>query len=152
MAYYNKVIQAGESVKFMGKLHWIIYMNAIIVAATGVAGVLVCGLMDSVSVILVALVGLLFIMALMHFLRAWFRRATTEIVVTDKRVIFKEGWISRHTEEMNVSKVESVDIDQGVIGRVLGFGEILIRGTGSTWEPISWVANPLELRNAIIAG
>ncbi|HEY4043133.1 MAG TPA: PH domain-containing protein, partial [Rhodopila sp.] len=53
------------------------------------------------------------------FLRSWFRRFTTEIVVTDRRIIYKMGWIARRTREMNITKVETVDVRQSVIGRGL---------------------------------
>jgi uncharacterized membrane protein YdbT with pleckstrin-like domain len=91
-------------------------------------------------------------LALLSCLRSWFVRVTTEIVVTDKRVIHKVGWIARHTEEINVSKVETVDVTQGVLERVLGSGTVLIRGIGGSWEPLRRVASPLRLRNAIIVG
>ena len=78
--------------------------------------------------------------------------ATTEIVVTDKRIIHKIGWIARHTEEMNITKVETVDVNQGIAGRIFGFGAVLIKGIGGSWEPLRHIALPLELRNAIIVG
>lgn len=91
-------------------------------------------------------------MMILFFVKAWFRRVTTEIVVTDKRIIYKRGWIARRTVEMNITKVETVDVRQSVMGRLLGFGTVLIRGTGSSWEPLTWVASPLTLRNAIVVG
>ena len=68
--------------------------------------------------------------ALLLLLGAWIRRRATEIVVTDRRVIFKRGLISRHTVEMNVSKIETVDVEQGLAGRIWDYGTVLIRGTG----------------------
>lgn len=91
-------------------------------------------------------------LTIISFARCWFVRVTTEIVVTDKRIIHKVGWIARRTEEMNITKVETVDVDQGVVGRILGFGTVLIRGIGGSWEPLRRLASPLELRNAIIVG
>ncbi len=67
---------------------------------------------------------------------AWFRRYTTEFDVTDKRVIYKTGFIQRRTIEMNMDKIESVDINQSLLGRVFDFGEVTIRGVGESWEPI----------------
>jgi uncharacterized membrane protein YdbT with pleckstrin-like domain len=92
------------------------------------------------------------LLTIISFARCWFVRVTTEIVVTDKRIIHKVGWIARRTEEMNITKVETVDVDQGVVGRILGFGTVLIRGIGGSWEPLRRLASPLELRNAIIVG
>jgi uncharacterized membrane protein YdbT with pleckstrin-like domain len=77
---------------------------------------------------------------------------TTELVVTDRRVIYKSGLISRHTLEMNNSKVESVDVDQSLLGRLLGFGTIVVRGTGGSLEPIRQIGDPLTFRSHITAG
>jgi membrane protein YdbS with pleckstrin-like domain len=95
---------------------------------------------------------ILLLLSVMSFIPPWFRRATTEIVVTDKRIIHKVGWIASRTEEMNMTKVETVDVRQGVGGRMLGFDTVLIIGIGSSWEPLAFVSSPLELRNAIMVG
>ena len=88
--------------------------------------------------------------ALLSLLRAWFRRWTTEIAVTDKRVIFKSGFISRSTIEMNMDKVESVDVAQSILGRIFDYGTIVVRGTGASMEPLRNVQGPIELRNSIM--
>jgi uncharacterized membrane protein YdbT with pleckstrin-like domain len=96
--------------------------------------------------------AILLLLSVMSFLPSWFRRVTTEIVVTDKRIIHKVGWIARRTEEMNMTKVETVDVRQGIVGRIFGFGTVLIIGIGASWEPLVFMASPLELRNAIMVG
>jgi uncharacterized membrane protein YdbT with pleckstrin-like domain len=84
-------------------------------------------------------------------LRAWFRRWTTEVDVTDRRVVFKRGFIKRHTVELNMDKVESVDVDQSVLGRLLDYGDITIRGTGIGIEPLRGIGSPLDFRNHVTA-
>lgn len=76
-------------------------------------------------------------------------RLTTEFAVTNKRVIVKTGWIQRETLELNLSRVESLSVDQSVMGRLLGYGTITIIGTGGTREPFHGIAHPLEFRNAV---
>ena len=71
--------------------------------------------------------------------------------MTDKRVIYKRGVLSRYTVEMHTSKIETVDVDQGILGRLLGYGTVEVRGTGSGIEPLRYIGHPLEIRNAIIA-
>jgi uncharacterized membrane protein YdbT with pleckstrin-like domain len=66
--------------------------------------------------------------------------------------VFKRGVIARHTEEMNISKVETVDVDQGIWGRLFGYGTVVVRGTGGGWEPLRRLGSPLSIRNAITAG
>jgi uncharacterized membrane protein YdbT with pleckstrin-like domain len=153
VAYYKKVLQPGESVKFVGRLHWIIYRAAAVLLLMAVLTPYVFAYLPAdeaaLQPLLVVVLGLL---ASLSFLRSWFVRTTTEIVVTDKRIIHKVGWIARRTQEMNISKVETVDVDQGVAGRVLGFGTVLIRGVGGSWEPLAYIASPLQLRSAIMVG
>lgn len=153
MSYYTKVLQPDENVKYVGKLHWTIYRNSIVL---GLLTVLVGGFglslqQDQRPLVLIG-AGILAALTIVSFLGRWFVRVTTEIVVTDKRVIHKTGWIARRTEEINVSKVETVDVTQGVLDRVVDSGTVLIRGIGGSWEPLRRVASPLQLRNAIIVG
>jgi uncharacterized membrane protein YdbT with pleckstrin-like domain len=91
------------------------------------------------------------LLALFTWLRAAIRRATTELAVTDRRVIYKSGLLARHTLEMNRSKVESVDVDQSILGRMFGFGTIVVRGTGGSLEPMRMVSDPLRFRSHITA-
>jgi uncharacterized membrane protein YdbT with pleckstrin-like domain len=90
-------------------------------------------------------------LALVSFVSAWFTRWTTEIAVTARRVIYKVGFVRRRTIEMNMDKVESVDVDQSILGRMLDYGDILVRGTGAGIEPLHNIAAPLQFRNAIVA-
>ncbi|MFT4544315.1 MAG: putative membrane protein YdbT with pleckstrin-like domain [Bacteroidia bacterium] len=71
---------------------------------------------------------------------------TDEFAITNKRVIIKTGLISRKTFEMNHSKIESVNVDQGILGRILGYGTIRIVGSGGTKEVFPKINNPLEFR------
>jgi uncharacterized membrane protein YdbT with pleckstrin-like domain len=149
MAYYKKVLQPDETVKFVGKLHWIVYRHAILLAILAAVPTVLSSSLPGFGPLLTAA---LLLLALLSFLSAWFVRVTTEIVVTSKRVIHKVGWISRQTEEMNITKVETVDVDQTLAGRLFGFGHVSIRGIGGSWEPLRWIARPLDLRNAVIVG
>lgn len=76
-------------------------------------------------------------------------RVTSEYAITNKRVIVKRGLISRRTLELNLQRVESVSVDQSILGRLLGYGTITIIGTGGTREPFHRIAHPLEFRKAV---
>jgi uncharacterized membrane protein YdbT with pleckstrin-like domain len=156
MSYYEKVLQPGEQVKFVGRLHWIVHKHALLCGAMAIvlAIVALVAFGDSNNVRSVALVGsgIFLALAIASFASSWFRQITTEIVVTDKRIIHKVGWISRRTEEMNITKVETVDVRQGMLGRIFGYGTVLIIGIGGGWEPLTRMASPLELRNSIVVG
>ena len=71
--------------------------------------------------------------------------------MTDHRVIYKSGLLSRHTIEMNRDKVESVDVDQSLLGRIFGYGTVVVRGTGGSLEPIRNIGDPLTFRTYITA-
>lgn len=86
------------------------------------------------------------VVGLVLLIWAWIRYTTTEFAVTDKRIIAKTGLISRSTVELFLDKVEALHVDQSVPGRLLDFGTITIRGTGTTLEPIRDISAPLELR------
>jgi uncharacterized membrane protein YdbT with pleckstrin-like domain len=94
--------------------------------------------------------GLVLIMlAALSFLRAAIDRWTTEIAVTSQRVILKRGLIRRDTIEINMPKVESVDVRQPVFGRLLNYGTVIVRGTGGSFNPLAYVSAPLPLRRAV---
>jgi uncharacterized membrane protein YdbT with pleckstrin-like domain len=82
------------------------------------------------------------------FLAPFFDRWQSEFVITNRRIIIKTGFISRKTIEMNLSKIESVNIDQSVIGRILSYGSITIVGTGGTRETFHNISKPIEFRKA----
>ena len=154
MAYYTKVLQPVETVRIVGRLHWLIFRRAILllIAAAVLAGS-ATWLSDAVwqhNVLIAAAV--VAVVAVVAFIVEWIRRQATEFVVTNMRVIYKRGLISRHTVEMNISKVETVDVEQSALGRMLDYGTVLVRGTGEGLEPLCHVASPLALRNAITVG
>ena len=73
---------------------------------------------------------------------------TTELAITNKRLIAKFGFIQRSTVEMNIAKIESVQVEQGILGRLFNFGSILIAGAGDPKAPISGISMPIKFRNA----
>ena len=79
----------------------------------------------------------------------WLGVASTEFAVTSHRVVFKTGVMERHSLELHLSKVESISVQQGILGRIFGYGTIVLIGTGGTREPFEGVARPLEFRRAV---
>lgn len=74
---------------------------------------------------------------------------TTEFSVTNQRIVAKSGFIQRHTVEMLLSKVETVSVNQSVVGRLLNFGTVTITGTGGSKESFKFVVNPISIRKKI---
>lgn len=81
---------------------------------------------------------------------AYVRIRSTELAVTTKRVIVKHGFIRRNTIEININKVESIQVNQSLIGRMLNFGTLVIAGTGASHAPIDGIAEPLVFRRAFV--
>ena len=156
MRYVEAILEPGEKVVFETRLSWTLYGPAIayalIALALPLAASTVPALTLGVSYAIFVVSALIAVAALVSFVRAWFRRWTTEIAVTDRRVVLKRGFIRRHTVEMNMQKVESVDVDQTQLGRIFNYGTVTIKGTGSTLESLRMIDHPLKLRSAITAG
>lgn len=87
---------------------------------------------------------------LIFLIQAWIRYKTTELAITNKRVIVKSGFIRRSTIEININKVESLQVDQEIAGRLFNFGTLLISGAGTTQAPIPGISKPMEFRKAFI--
>lgn len=151
VSYVQSVLQNGERVLVVGKLHWIVYLPAILLGLLGVLLLIAGAGAGEMRYPLIVLGWLILAAGFFVLVREWFRQWITELAVTDRRVIFKTGFIRRRTVEMNMDKVETVDVDQPVFGRLLGYGTIHVRGTGSGIEHLHRVADPLALRSAITA-
>ena len=148
MRYIDHILQPGETVAYTTTLHWIVYLPAIGLWPLAVIALTAGGAAGPVS-LLVAIICALAGLGLAFGAR--FKRWTTEIDVTDRRIVYKRCFIRRHTVEMNMDKVESVDVDQSMLGRMLNCGDITVRGTGVGIEPLYNIDAPLEFRNQVTA-
>jgi hypothetical protein len=148
VSYVQRVLQPGEQVLHISSIHWIVYWPGVVVALLAVVAYwlaetrLLPGLWRYTAYALA-------LVAVVLLIRQWFRWWVTEIAVTNRRVIYKKGFIRRQTNEMNMDKVESVQIDQSILGRLLDYGDVTILGTGEGFEMLRTIASPIELRNSI---
>jgi len=148
MSYVQDVLQPGEQVRHVSSIHWIVYWPGVAVALLAVVAYWLSEtrLLSGVwrySPYALALV------AVCLLIQQWFQWWVTEIAVTNRRVIYKKGLVRRQTNEMNMDKVESVQIDQSILGRMLDYGDVTILGTGEGFETLRTIASPIELRNGI---
>jgi uncharacterized membrane protein YdbT with pleckstrin-like domain len=152
VAYVNSVLQPGETVKVIGRLHWINYLRSFLLLAIAVVLLLYGTQEASKAARTATYVGwLVLAVAVVMLLSAWFTRQMTELSVTNHRVVYKTGFLRRHTVEMNMDKVETVNVDQSILGRILGYGTIHVLGTGQGIESLRRIGHPLMVRNAITA-
>jgi uncharacterized membrane protein YdbT with pleckstrin-like domain len=151
--YIDEILQPGEKLLYSTNAHWIFYFPAIV--AWIVAGVLLvlsrATTTEGIVLLCLAAAAVVALAALYWTLRGWFHRWTTETDVTNLRVVHKTGFIKRRTFEMSLDKVESVDVNQSILGRILNYGDVTILGVGEGRETISMIASPLAFRSYITA-
>lgn len=151
MGYIDENLNQGEEIIFQTKRHWINRMGwPTIFVLVGVAVLfLKSRVFEEPSnfwtylgwgpiVIGVAMYGILTLL-----------NNTVEIGVTNKRVIIKTGLVRRNTHEVILQKVESISVDQTVLGRVIGYGTLKITGSGGTSEPYTNIAKPLDFKSHV---
>jgi uncharacterized membrane protein YdbT with pleckstrin-like domain len=148
MSYVQRVLQPGEQVRHMSSIHWIVYWPGILVSLLAVVAYW-CSETQQWPGIWRFTAYALALVAVVLLIQQWFQWWITEIAVTNRRVICKKGLIRRQTNEMNTDKVESVQIDQSIVGRILDYGNVTILGTGEGFGSLRTIASPIALRNSI---
>jgi uncharacterized membrane protein YdbT with pleckstrin-like domain len=158
LSYVEKHLIQGETIQYQTKLHWIVMLGHTLIAAVlaliGVAllvapwNSLSGGAASVAPISRWAGVGFLVIAAI-FFGVGLVRRNATEMGITNKRVIVKTGLANRRTIELLLSRIESVVIEEPAMGRMLGYGTVIIRGTGGTPEVFEKIAHPLEFREKV---
>jgi uncharacterized membrane protein YdbT with pleckstrin-like domain len=151
--YIEEILQPDEKVLYSTNAHWIFYLPAIAAWALAILLFVLSRTTLSETVVLLCLSASVVagIAALYWTAKGWFHRWTTETDVTNLRVVHKTGFVKRRTFEMSLDKVESVDVNQSILGRVLNYGDVTILGVGEGKETISTIASPLTFRNHITA-
>jgi uncharacterized membrane protein YdbT with pleckstrin-like domain len=140
MSYVDSSLIQDEQVVFRTRLHLIIFFIPIVLLAISV-----CLFVYTVPVAAESVLAA----AVLWFLVKYVDYASSEFAVTNKRVIIKVGFLTKRTVELFLNKVESVGVEQTLVGRMMGFGSIAVRGTGGTNEPFSHVNDPLEFRRQV---
>jgi len=139
MSYVESNLMRDEQVVYTARVHWSVFIPGWVLMALAVLSVVAGGADNPMfAVFLWTSIG--------YLVRAHLIRKHTELAVTSKRVIAKFGIIRRHSIELNLSKVESFQVEQGLGGRMLGYGTITVNGTGGVRTPIKTIDQPLEFR------
>ncbi len=157
MSYAEKHLIAGEAVQYETRLHWIVMLGhaliALVLALIGVSllftpwssvkgGEAASGALRWAGVACLVVGAAFFGVGLL-------RRNATEMAVTNKRVIVKSGLADRRTIELLLPRIESIAVEEPALGRVLGYGTVIVRGTGGTPEVFPQIARPLEFREQV---
>jgi uncharacterized membrane protein YdbT with pleckstrin-like domain len=142
MNYIDENLMSGERVLHRGKLHWAVFLWPAFLFASAVLCFVTARESAGFGIFLVLL-------AVPTGIAALIRYATSEFGITNKRVIVKVGLISRKSLEVLLTKIEGIQVDQGILGRILGFGSITVSGTGGTRDPFHKISAPFEFRKKV---
>ncbi len=146
MGYIEKNLMAGEKVTYRTNLHWVVFfwsVSFVIIAIVGFVSISAIGVAGVV-------IGMFFVfLAVLSGVWSYIEYSTSEFAVTNKRVLVKIGWIRRHSIELYLTKVEGIGVNQSILGRIFGYGTIVVTGTGGTKEPFYKIDAPMEFRKKV---
>jgi len=151
LSFIDKNLLSNEVVIYRAKLHWAIFINAFLYLFLSV---LTCAFnvwITEPNQILWTISLLALVFALISVISSYIRLKTSEFAITNKRVLIKVGFIRRHSLEVLLHKVEGIGVNQSILGRIFGFGTIIVTGTGGTKETFDQIDSPLEFRKQVQA-
>ena len=144
MSYVEKHLMPGEQIEYRANLHWLVFILPTLLFIAAIWLFFSLGGNIAKFLALILIVGVL-----VTGLIAVIERRTSEFAVTNKRVLIKTGLIRRHSLETLLGKIESIGVAQSILGRILGFGTIVISGTGGSKEPFHRIADPMMFRRRV---
>jgi uncharacterized membrane protein YdbT with pleckstrin-like domain len=164
MGYVDRNLVPGETLLYRTRHHWFVLLGPLFggllllvpgvallveaIATRDSAGLAVGS--TTISPKLMSIAGaVLMLAAIIVFSYGVAKRNATEMAVTNRRVLIKTGMGSRRTLDLMLSRVESIGVEETTMGRVFGYGSVVVRGTGGTPEPFMMIAHPQEFRRAV---
>jgi len=152
MSYIDSNLLDGEHIVFRTRLHWLLFMGPVLFIVIVLLPVawflgsgtwfLASGTWSSYAWVPIGL-GALILVA------TFIKRQSSDFAVTNKRVMMKVGVFTTRSTELLLSKIEAIAVEQTLVGRIFGYGDIVITGSGGTKESFSQIQSPLEFRRAV---
>ena len=143
MGYIENNLLQDEKIIYQTKVHYIIFSGPILLLILSFIILLFRDIATGY------LAHVIFFLGLTSLFFALIIYLTSEFTITNKRVVIKYGFLKRVTFEMNLEKIEEIQIEQTILGRILNFGTIIIRGTGGTYQVFKGISEPIYFRNKI---
>src|SRR5438045_7510560 len=142
--YIDHILQPGEKVLYSTNAHWVFYLPAIAAWIAALVLLILSRSTTAEGLVLLCLSAsaVVALVALYWTAKAWFHRWTTETDVTNLRIVRKTGFIQRRTFEMSLDKVESVDVNESILGRSRTYGNVTLPAAGEGKETISTIPSP----------
>jgi uncharacterized membrane protein YdbT with pleckstrin-like domain len=148
VGYVERHLLPDERVLYKTRLHWVLYLRAMLLTLVGVAlAVLLRQVAEPPWAWYVG--AALAVAGALWWLVRWVELRTSEFAVTSMRLIFKVGLVARYTTELLLAKVESISVTQGLLGRMLNYGDLIVTGTGGAREVFARVHDPVGFRNEV---
>lgn len=142
MSYIYDNLMSGEEITYRAHLHWVVFLRP--------TGWLVIAILFFIGSGYIIGIGTIFVLiAIIDGIGSVITYTTSEFVVTNKRVVAKVGFIRTNSLEVLLTKVEGIQVNQGILGRILGYGSIVISGTGGSKDPFHKISAPLEFRRRV---
>ncbi|MBV8766675.1 MAG: PH domain-containing protein [Hyphomicrobiales bacterium] len=153
MSYVEQALGEGEVVRHVAHKHWVIFVVPVFQLVVGLVlfgiGYKSGDLWAWLGWLMRGLGLIITIFGALHLLGAWLTRITTELAVTNRKVIGKWGLISRRTIEQRLEKIDSIEVEQTILGRILGYGTVEVRGSGVSMTPLRMIGDPLTFRRRV---
>jgi uncharacterized membrane protein YdbT with pleckstrin-like domain len=160
MSYVEKNLASGEKLLYQTRHHWVVLLGPILISVllAGPAAALLLwsfgkkrdsGYWTTGTEAAAILGALMVLAAIGTFAYGIAKRNATEMAVTNRRVLIKTGMVSRRTLDLMLTRVESIGVEETGFSRMLGYGLVVVRGTGGTPEPFDKIAHPQEFRRAV---
>lgn len=148
VGYVERHLLPDERVLYKTRLHWVLYLRAMLLTLVGVVLAIVLTQVADPPWAWYVGVGVA-VVGILWWLVRWIELRTSEFAVTSMRLIFKVGLVARYTTELLLAKVESISVTQGLLGRMLNYGDLVVTGTGGAREVFARVHDPVGFRNEV---
>jgi len=145
MSYVDKHLLSAETVVFKTQLHWKIFVGPALLSIVVLLPLTILALMSEIKALAIAPV----LLALLIVGAPWLQRRSSEFAVTNRRVVFKVGFLTTRSLELLLSKIEAIAVNQSFMGKMLNYGDIVVTGSGGTREAFSGIQAPLDFRHAV---
>jgi membrane protein YdbS with pleckstrin-like domain len=149
MSYVSSHLMSGEEVVRTARLSRIIYWPAALLLALSIVQFVVIIRGGAQTRAAMPVPEVFLALAAIAAVPALVRRSSSEFAVTNRRVVVKIGFLRRHSTEILLRQVEGITVDQGILGRIFGYGTIVVEGTGSDRTPYKGIASPMKFRLAV---
>ena len=148
MSFIEKHLLPGEQILYVSGKHWKIFLPATLLLISGAVFLILYLMQQELRLLMYGGIALA-ILAVLLLIPPLIEYLGTEFGVTNRRILIKVGLVRRHSIEILLNKVEGVQVDQGVMGRIFNYGSVLVSGLGGTRESFRDVARPLEFRRRV---